>query len=204
MTGAEFLTKLEYKIGEYGLGYFDNSRYNSFIFNAVTDLIDKKVEEFQKTGKITREMQPLINVTSGITPINSQIDLSQTSPQVALYYAIISLTIISPYRGRTLTKVAEERRLDQFIDTLTEGTARYPRYWMQAGIMNLEPADATSATLTYFIKPIQIDVADAVTVLPYNDKLLQLILDKTIEVIGFEERDDFSIKVSDKMQKENP
>ncbi len=204
MTGADFKTKLLTKIGEFGLGYFNDSRLNSFIFNAVTDIIDKKVEEFQKTKKITREMQPLINVTSALTPINSQIDLSQSSVQVPLYYSLINLIVTSPYRGGSVTKVAEERRLDQFIDLLTEGIARYPRYWMQADIMNLEPSNATSVEISYFIKPIQIDVTNNVNVIPYNDKLIQLILDKTIEVIGFEERDSFSIQSSDIMQTKNP
>jgi len=114
------------------------------------------------------------------------------------------LRVTSPYRGATINKIAEERRLDQFIDSLTEGIARYPRYWMQADTMNLEPSNATSIDITYFIKPIQIDVANAVSVIPYNDKLIQLILDKTIEVIGFEERDAFSIQSSDIMQTKNP
>ena len=204
MTGADFKTKLLTKIGEFGLGYFNDARLNSFIFNAVTDIIDRKVEEFQKTKKITREMQPLINVNVGVIPVNAQIDLSQASTQVPLYYSLINLRVTSPYRGTTINKIAEERRLDQFIDNLTEGIARYPRYWMQADTMNIEPSNATSVELSYFIKPIQIDVANAVAVIPYNDKLIQLILDKTIEVIGFEERDAFSIQSSDIMQAKNP
>lgn len=204
MTGADIKDKLLTKLGEFGLGYFDDSRLNSFLFNAVTDIIDRKVEQFQKTQKVTREMQPLIIVLPNITPVNATIDVSQTSTQVPNYYQIVNLKVYSNYMGETIGKYAMERRLDQKIDDYSEGTARYPRYLMSEGIITVEPSDASKIDIDYFIKPIEIDVADNSNEVPYNNKLIQLIIDKTIGIIGFEERDDFSMLSSENMQKTNP
>lgn len=204
MTGAEIRTQLLTKLGEFGLGYFDNARLNSFIFNAVTDIIDRKVEQFQKTQKVTREMQPLIIVLNNVTPTNGTLDISATSTQVPNYYQIVNLKVYSDFMGSTISKYAMERRLDQKIDDYSEGDARYPRYLMSEGIISIEPSTASRVDIDYFITPYEIDVADNSTQVPYNDKLIQLIIDKTIGIIGFEERDDFSILSSENMQKNNP
>ena len=204
MTGADIRTELLTKLGEFGLGYFDNTRLNSFIFNAVTDIIDRKVEEYQKTQKVTREMQPVIIVLNNVTPTNGSLDVSATSTQVPNYYQIINLNVYSDFMGSTISKYAMERRLDQKIDDYSEGTARYPRYLISEGIISIEPSNAKRVDIDYFIKPIEIDVNDNSTEVPYNNKLIQLIIDKTIGIIGFEERDDFSILSSENMQKNNP
>lgn len=204
MTGADVKTALNIQVGEFGLGYFDNSRLNAFIKKATTDIIDKKIQEFQKSNKITREDQPLITLLTSVSPTNSTIDLSQTSAVVPDYYELISITCYTPFMGSTIKKVAKERRADQFISPSTEGTARYPRYFMSNGLLTLEPDTVTSVDLVYFIKPFYIDVADNSAEIPYNDKLIQRIIDGAIGVIGMEERDDFSINQSNQMQVINP
>jgi hypothetical protein len=75
---------------------------------------------------------------------------------------------------------------------------------MAADVMRIEPSDATLVDIDYFIKAIQIDVSDNVAQVPYNDKLIQLVIDNAINVIGFEERDDFNIAASNQMQQQNP
>ncbi len=204
MTGTEVGNLLRTKLGEYGSGYFDDSRLNDFFFNSLTDIIDKKVEQFQKNGKITREMQPLITNLTGLVPISGNIDISQTSSDVPNYYTPIAVKVTSPYLSATLSKYAMERRYDQFIDDYTEGDARYPRYVITATTMRIEPANATLVDLDYFIKAVQIDVSDNAAQVPYNDKLIQLVIDNVINVIGFEERDDFNIAASNQMQQQNP
>lgn len=204
MTGQDVKTALNTQIGELGLGYFNDARLSAFLKKAIVDIIDKKVQEFQKSNKITREDQPLITLLPGVTPVNATIDVSQTSTAVPDYYELISLICYTPFMGSTIKKVAKERRADQFISPSTEGTARYPRYFMTNGIITIEPDTATSVDLVYFIKPFYIDVTDNATEIPYNDKLIQRIIDGTIGVIGFETRDPFSIEQSNQMQAINP
>lgn len=204
MTGADVKDKLLTKIGEYGLGYFDDTRLNSFLFNAVTDIVDRKVEQFQKTQKVTREMQPLITILNNITPVNGTVDISATSTAVPDYYQLVNIKVYSTYRGTEIGKYAQERRLDQKIDDYSAGDSRYPRYLMSEGIITVEPSNATKVDIDYFIKPFEIDVNDNSIQIPYNDKLIQLIIDKAIGIIGFEERDDFAMAASTKMQQENP
>lgn len=204
MTGVDINEKLEQKIGEFGLGYFDSTRKNNFLFNAVVDIIDKKVQLFQKTNKITREVQPIINRIFDLVPVNSTIDVSPTSSVVGNYYELINMTVYSPYRGSTISKPAVERRLDQIVDSFTEGTARYPRYRMASGIVIIEPSDATKVDITYFIKPVYIDVENNTDQVPYNDKLIQLIIDATIQSMGMSQRDDFFIDRSIQNEQQNP
>lgn len=204
MTGADVGNLLLTKLGEYGSGYFDNGRLNDFFFNSLTNVIDKKVEQFQKDGKISREMQPLITSLTGLTPTSGTIDISQSSTQVPDYYTPISVKVTSPYRGGSLSKWAMERRYDQFIDDFSEGDARYPRYIIASTVMRIEPSNATSVDLDYFIKAVPIDVSDNSAQVPYNDKVIQLVIDNVINVIGFEERDDFNIVASNQMTQQNP
>lgn len=205
MTGQEVGNLLRTKIGEFGSGYIDDLRLNDFFLNSITDITDKKVEEFQQTQKITREMQPLITGLTGLTPATGGIiDLSQTSTQVPNYYSPISVNVTSPYRGASISKWAEERRYDTFIDNYTEGDARYPRFYMAADIMTIEPSNATAVDLNYFVIPIPIDVSDNSAQVPYNDKLIFRIIDNVINVIGVEERDEFNIQVGNQSQAINP
>jgi hypothetical protein len=204
MTGQDVGNLLTTKLGEFGSGYFDNARLNDFFFNSLTDIIDRKIQQFQRDGKVTREMRPLITTLTGIVPTNGLVDLSQSSTEVPNYYAVISVNVTSPYRTTTLSKQAMERRYDTLIDIYSEGDARYPRYLMAADVMRIEPSDATLVDIDYFIKAIQIDVSDNVAQVPYNDKLIQLVIDNAINVIGFEERDDFNIAASNQMQQQNP
>lgn len=204
MTGADVKTALEIKIGRFGSGYFDPSRINSFFLNSVTNRVDKKVEEFQLSNKVTREMESLIIIGTPVTPTSGTIDISQGSTDVPDYYSPIKILVTSPYLGSSLSEYAQERRHDQFIDENTEGTARYPRYSITAGLMNIEPADATSVTLTYFRAPFAIDVNDNSTQIPYNNKFIQLLIDDVIGIIGVPNRDQFNIAVSDQMQAKNP
>jgi hypothetical protein len=204
MTGQEVGNLLLTKLGEFGSGYFDNSRLNDFFFNSLTNIIDKKVQLFQAGNKDTREIQSLITSLSGLTPASGQIDISQTSSQVPNYYELISVIVTSPYLSTSLTKQAMERRYDQFIDESSRGTARYPRYVVSSTTLKIEPSNATSVDLDYFIKAIPIDTSDNSAQVPYNDKLIQLIIDNVINVIGFEERDDFNIGAANQMQQQNP
>lgn len=203
-TGADVKTQLLVKIGEFGLGYFDDSRLNSFLSNAVTDTFDKKIEQFQKDRKVTRELQIIINSLSGLTPTNATIDISQGSTQVPDFYSPINIQVTSPYRGSSITKTAEERQYSKFIDPNTIGDARYPRYINESTVIRIEPSDATAVQIDYFTIPVAIDVTDSSTQVPYNNKLIQRIIDNVIGIIGFEERDDFSMVASNQMQQINP
>lgn len=204
MTGEEAGNLLLVQLGEYGLGYFDTGRMNSLFLIGGTNLIDKKVQEFQRSNKITREMQCMINTVTGVTPTSSTIDLSATSVDVPDYYAFVKAKLTSPYLTRTISKFAEERRHDQFVDPFTEGTARHPRYIMEAAIMRGEPADFTEADLTYFIKAPVIDTADNSTELPYNDKLILAIIDYVKDIIAGAERDQFLNQVNNQLEAKNP
>lgn len=106
--------------------------------------------------------------------------------------------------GGSITKFSEERKFGQFVSSFTAGNARYPRHYFTNGIINIEPADATSVVVTYFRTPVTIDVTDASTELPYNDKLIDYILTVLIKNAGLESRDQWSVQTADVGEIKNP
>lgn len=204
MTGLGIGALLDNYIDELGSGFIDSSSKNQIFLKANYNVIEKKIQLFQANNKITTELQPLITKTAALTPINATLDLSPTSVTVPNYYYFIDLAVTSPFRGVNVTNYAKERQYSQFQSTYTEGDARYPRYYLSNGILTIEPADAVSAVLTYFITPQTIDVTDNSTEMLYNDKLIQLIIDEAMIIAGIKGRDQIIVQNETMMEQKNP
>lgn len=204
MTGFGFKQLVQTLWGEVGSGFTDNTRFNNYILTASFNTLDMKIEEFQTTQKVTREIRQLITITGAITPTNGTIDVSPTSSVVDQYYSFASLYVTSPYNGSSLSNYAKERPYDQFQSDLTDGVARYPRYFFSGDILNLLPANATSCILTYFKIPFVIDVTDNINQIPYNGKLLQLLAQETINVASEPNRDQQMNQRSLQSEQKNP
>jgi len=189
MTGVEFKNLVLTQWGEVGSGLTDNTRMNSYCLTASYNLLDKKIEEFQSTQKVTREIRQLIIKTGVLTPINATIDVSPTSSVVDQYYSFVDLLVTSPYNGSSLSNYAKERAYDQFQSGFTEGRARYPRYYFSGDVLTIEPSNATSCVLRYFKTPFTIDVTDNTNPIPYNGKYLQLLAQEVINVGSQPNRD---------------
>jgi len=204
MTGAQIFDRWLIKLDELGSNYVDTTRGNSILADANINVVDKKIQEFQATNKITREMQPLINSTGTLTPSGAQIDISASSTTVPDYYQLITISITAPYRGSSLTNYAKERPYGQFQSAYTSGDARYPRYYLSNGLLTIEPSDATFCDITYFKKPIVIDVTDSSADIPYNDKLVEFLLDEAMIILGIAGRDQQIIQNSVMQEQKNP
>jgi hypothetical protein len=203
-TGATIAEAIDTYMDEVGSGYIDPDSKNIILAKALIQAVDKKVEEFQGTLKVTREMQPLIVVSNPIAPSLGHIDVSQTSTSVPDYYSIISLFVTSPYLSRTLSKYAEERKFGEFVSNFTAGSPIYPRYYFTNGRLNIEPTTATSVVITYFKTPPIIDVNDAVTPVPFNEKLIQFIIDQFMEIAGVKGRDQWITQTAAGGEIKNP
>lgn len=204
MTGAGYKQRFLTRWGEVGSGYIDDTRMNEFIQTASYNVWDKKVEEFQETQKVTRETRQLINITQPITPSNATIDVAPGSSVVVDYYSIAALRVTAPYRNSSLTNYAKERPYDQFQSSFTEGDASDPRYFFSGTVLNIEPANATSCVLTYFKNPFGIDVTDDTIQIPYNIKLIELLISETINVVSVENRDQWMSQQSLLSEQKNP
>lgn len=196
MTGVEVKALFNTYLDEVGSGYIDDARLNNLFFKADNLLVKKCTDEYGLTQTITDEMLPLILNTNPITPVAQVIDISPTSAVVPFYYTPILTRITAPYLTYSLTNVAKERPYDQFTSNYTKGTARYPRYYLRAGQMVVEPANATSVLLTYFRTAILIDVADNTIQVPYNNEYVLELTSWVIDMAGFMGRDQFLMLAS--------
>lgn len=203
MTGVGFFNSLKIKLAEVGSGFLPNAIAQDIVNTANINIAEKKIQEYQLTNKITREVQPLISTSAVLTPINATIDLSATSVVVPQYYQLINLYITSPFMGSTFSAYAKERQSLQWQNTLTEGTAMYPKYKMSAGILTIEPANAISCIVTYFTTPIPIDITDNSTQIAYNPKLLQLLLYECMTQAGVDTRDLTTIQLGQTQEQSN-
>lgn len=204
MTGAGVKDRFEIRIGEVGTGFFDDDVLNGLLATSSIQAVDRKVEEFQRTSKITRETMCLLIVSNPIAPNNATVDVSADSTVVTNYYQLANLLVTSPFMGGSISKYAEERKMGEFISTFTEGNARYPRYYFTNDTLNIEPSDATSVVVTYFRTPVIIDVTDNTTELPYNDKFIDYIITVLIENAGLQSRDQWSAQTAAAGEIKNP
>jgi hypothetical protein len=204
MTGAEVKDRFNIRIGEIGTGFFDDETLNGLLATASIQAVDRKIEEFQRTSKITRETMCLLLVTNALTPNSATIDVSASSTVVPDYYQLANMLVTSPFMGGTVSKYAEERKMGEFISSFTEGNARYPRYYFTNDTLNIEPADATSVVIRYFRTPVDIDVTDDTTELPYNLKFVDYLITVLIENAGLSSRDTWSAQTAAAGEIKNP
>lgn len=204
MTGAGIFELLNTYIDETGSGFVDTTSMNKVFLKASYNVIEKKVQQFQIDNKITRELQPLLVKTAAITPTNATIDLSADSADVPQYYSFNNLLVTSPFRGSDISRYAKERPYSQFDSTYTAGTAMFPRYYLAADILTVEPADATSVALSYIRTPFDIDVTDDSTEIPYNTKLIGLIIDEAMIIASVKIRDEQMVQSETMMEQKNP
>lgn len=191
MTGQEFRQQFETRIDEVGSGFYDDTRLNNLIQSALLKIIDPKVEQYALTKKITREMDPIISMLSSIPVINGTVDVSATSVVVPTFYSEIEISVTSPYNNATLTKSATILNLNEKVSYYSAGKARIPKYFIAQGLINVQPVNATLIDIIYFIAPVYIDVADNSVQIPYNAKLIDLLIDMTIELASESSRDDY-------------
>ena len=202
MTGLGFKNSLLIKLAEIGTGFIPDVKMTDIVNTANINIIDKKIQEFQLNSKITRELEPLIATTVTLTPVSSTIDISHTSVQVPNYYAFGRMKVSSPFLGQNISKYAKERKMMQ-NNVYSQGTARYPKYYITAGIINIEPANVISCVVTYFTTPFVIDITNNIIDIPYNQKLIQLLFSECMIMFGVDSRDMTSIQLGTQQEVSN-
>lgn len=204
MTGAAIFESFLVDIQELFTGYVDPGRGNIILNEASFNVIDGKIQGFQSSNKITGELEPLIVKTTALVPSSGFINISNTSTTVPDFYSYIMMSVTSSYRGTSITRIAKERKYNEFNSNYSEGDARYPRYYISSGKLNVEPSDATSVTLTYFRTPFTINVEDTTTDIPYNKKLIDLIKYEAMVIMGIANRDPAIIQGGQLQKTSNP
>lgn len=204
MFGTDVKIKFDVYIDEIGSGYIDDPSMNILLSKAITNVYEKKVDEYGISGKNVRELEPFIISPAPITPISATLDITATSPTLTNYYSLISLDVTSPYLLTTITRTAKESPYSQRNSNYVKGTARYPRYIISGGVIKLEPVNCTKAIVVYFANPQVVDVTDSTTVLLYNEKFIENIIDEAMILAGIKGRDTFILQTEAQQEAKNP
>ena len=204
MFGTDVKTRFDVYIDEIGSGYIDDPSMNILLSKAIINVYEKKVDEYGISGQNSRELEPFIASPAPITPISGTLDITATSPTLPNYYSLISLNLQSPYLLTTITRTAKISPYSQRNSNYVKGTARYPRYILNGGIISLEPANCIKANVVYFVLPQAIDVTDSTTVLLYNEKFIENIIDEAMILAGIKGRDTFILQTESQQEVKNP
>lgn len=204
MTGLEFANSLKIKLAEVGTGFMPTPILQDIVDTANINIVDRKIEEYQVTNKITREIQILITNTGIITPINATVDVSFASTVAPDYYNFGNLLVTSPFMGSTVSEYASEKKMSQFKSPYASGVARYPTYNFASSLLIIEPADVMSCVLTYFTNPLTIDVTNNTNQIQYNKKLIQLLISECMVQAGVDNRDPAAVELGQMEKTANP
>lgn len=202
MTGLEFKAEFLQLLGEVGTGYID-PLIPSIISKASIEVIKRKRKQFQLNDDISEDLSVIVAVTAPITPTNATIDVSISSTDAPLYDRFVKILITAPWQGGTLSNYAQERKQNQFTNSYTEGNAMFPRYYFGAGIINIEPANATSCVLTYFNLPITIDITDNTIQIAYSSNMIDDLLNECVKQSGVYTRDPAAVSLGTMEQQSN-
>ena len=200
MFGSDIKIKFDTYIDEVGSDYLPDALLNILLNKAVNVEYDKEIKKYGLGQEITMDVQPFINITLPITPINATIDISSTSIAVADYYRFLALEMTCPYLTGSITKQAKESKFSQRISNYVKGTSRYPRYTINGNTVQLEPSNCTSAVVIYFTLPQVIDVTDTTTPIIYNNAFIEQIIDETMYLAGIKGRDTFIAQAGVQME----
>jgi hypothetical protein len=180
MTGAEFKLKFETLIDELYSGYWDAADINRFAQTAVNRVTTDILKDFETNNIDTARLLPLLNNLTVASPVSNVIDISRTSTEVPNCKQVL---LITPVFASDSATVRTTRQLYGDIGAIySTGTVRYPKYILSSGSIDIYPkTPAVSSCRVYFVRePFYVDVADAATVIPYNDEMIELIIGQTI------------------------
>jgi hypothetical protein len=180
MTGADVKLKFETQIDELYSGYWDDDDLNRFFETAINIVTTGLIKSFQTNDTDTSRLLPLLNVATVANPASNNIDISRGSTEVVLCKQV--LFIEPTFNSTSATVRTSQVTYQDYGAIYSTGTVRYPRFILSNGIINISPKTpaVTSCKVWYAREPFYIDVADNTDVIPYNDEMVELIIQQAI------------------------
>jgi hypothetical protein len=183
MTGAQFKTLFNSVYNEMQFGILSNTKLNEQIKDAYTEYFTPMFKEFGLNSNINAALEPLITTVTVPTPSSNSV---VKSTSLTNYQVLIDVITTFVENGNTYTKTASPLPPNSMNNSMSSGSAIYPRYFITSTSVELYPKSisCTSVIVQYFRKPFTIDVTDAVTDIPYNEAVFMSILDNLLSIYG--------------------
>lgn len=181
MTGADVKLKFGEAINEAYTDQWDSFQLNRFFNSAANIVTGKLIDVFQNNLSDTHKILPLVKKVTIANPLNNIIDISHTSTVAPNYNQYVYIdNIIFNVSGKLKPNIQPSRQIiyNQQSNIYSYGTYRYPKHEMSAGSIRIQPyANAiTTIDMWYITEPYYIDTADNVTNIPYNNRMIEILV----------------------------
>lgn len=183
MTGSDINLKFETAINELYSNDWLISEKNRFMQTSVNLVTGKLVDSFQDNNSDTHKILPLIQKITVANPAANIIDISIGSTIVPNYkQAVYMDNMLFTVSGKSKPNIQPAKVViyNQQSNIYSYGNYRYPKYELVADKLILQPnftqAPCTTLDLWYISEPITIDLNDAVTVVPYSQEMIEILI----------------------------
>lgn len=197
MVVSEIKSKYNALLDSFYSGSIPNRRLNSIFAHAGANYFEKLMNQYQLTNSITAELQPLI-LKMNVSPTNNEVDMADITDvkRVLAVKATFS-------DGRE--NWAKELATEELGSIYSRGTTRYPRYYMVANTILIQPETptCTGVEVVYFRKPYDINFDNPNDDIPYLEVTVERLIEEALAVTAKVLREDGFYAQSDKETKEN-
>ena len=181
MTGADVKLKFEEAINEAYTDQWDTFQLNRFFNSAANLVTGKLIDVFQDNLADTHKILPLVKKVTILNPLNNIIDISHTSTMAPSYNQVVYIdNIVFTVNGKPKPNIQPSRQViyNQQSNIYAYGTYRYPKHEMSAGAIRIQPYvyPITTLDLWYITEPYYIDTADNFTNIPYNNRMIEILV----------------------------
>lgn len=207
MTGADVDNKFSIKCDENQSDYFDATTRQAFCDEALQNIYQANLDQFQKDQKVTDNLRVFIKEVTVSTPTSNLIDISSTSTDVPSYEQLVNIPRMSfIVDGVTYADRATLLRAQDEGSYFGQGTLYDMKYKIVNNNIECLPSgyQCNEAIISYIAAPTQIDLTNAVTTLPYTDKFLQQIVGQMAVIAGIPMKNGFAIQANNNQERMNP
>jgi len=199
-TGATIKARFNTLWDTYSAGQFSNAKLNIILEKAQVQYYYNLMKMYGLDAEVDEQATTYIKSFTA-TPTNNAIDyvsgLTSFLREIALKFKFVKNGITYYEYGKVLKDDAKGSPL--------KGNIRYPKYDFTNQYIRIYPENETCLEVSglYFVDTFTIDVADAVTVLPFTDKNVYGIIEQALNVAAISTREQDYYQMSENEIKQN-
>lgn len=207
MTGLDIKAKFDIKCDEVQSDYFDNTTVQAFADEAINNIFQRELTQFQSTQNVTDDLRAFISKATVASPTSNLVDISEGSTDVTDYEMIINIPRMAfLVDGVTYAMRATQLKSQDEGAYFGQGTLYDMKYKIEDNKIECRPLayQCSEVVISYISKPTLIDITNAVTVLPYPDKFLQTVVTEMCALAGIPKKSQFDIQANLQQEQINP
>ncbi len=181
MTGADVKLKFEEAINEAYTDQWETFQLNRFFATATNLITGRLADVFQNNLADTHKILPLVQKVTITNPTNNIIDISHNSTATPNYYQVVYIdNIVFTVNGKAKPNIQPSRQViyNQQSNIYSYGTYRYPKHELSDSSIRIQPyaVPITTLDMWYITEPIYIDTSDNVADIPYNNRMIEILV----------------------------